>query len=282
MSQLPVQSVSITKINELSSQTTDDIIVVEEPLEIRLGFGPMDMREETNVSITMRTPGNDFELATGFLFTEGIIKSGEDILSIKYCTNHQKKEQQYNIVRIELMPVVEFEATAFNRNFYMTSACGICGKASIDAIAVHCVKSEINDDFKIDKQLVFSLSDKLKQKQTIFNNTGGIHAAALFSMNGDLLLTMEDVGRHNALDKLIGSLVALNKLQLAENAVLFLSGRASFELLQKATMAGVKIVCAVGAPSSLAVETAEEFGITLIGFLRDGRFNIYTHKNRII
>lgn len=282
MSQLPVQSVSITKINELSSQTTDDIIVVEEPLEIRLGFGPMDMREETNVSITMRTPGNDFELATGFLFTEGIIKSGEDILSIKYCTNHQKKEQQYNIVRIELMPDVEFEATAFNRNFYMTSACGICGKASIDAIAVHCVKSEINDDFKIDKQLVFSLSDKLKQKQTIFNNTGGIHAAALFSMNGDLLLTMEDVGRHNALDKLIGSLVALNKLQLAENAVLFLSGRASFELLQKATMAGVKIVCAVGAPSSLAVETAEEFGITLIGFLRDGRFNIYTHKNRII
>ena len=282
MSQLPVQSVSITKINELSSQTTDDIIVVEEPLEIRLGFGPMDMREETNVSITMRTPGNDFELATGFLFTEGIIKSGEDILSIKYCTNHQKKEQQYNIVRIELMPDVEFEATAFNRNFYMTSACGICGKASIDAIAVHCVKSEINDEFKIDKQLVFSLSDKLKQKQTIFNNTGGIHAAALFSMNGDLLLTMEDVGRHNALDKLIGSLVALNKLQLAENAVLFLSGRASFELLQKATMAGVKIVCAVGAPSSLAVETAEEFGITLIGFLREGRFNIYTHKNRII
>lgn len=282
MSQLPVQSVSITKINELSSQTTDDIIVVEEPLEIRLGFGPMDMREETNVSITMRTPGNDFELATGFLFTEGIIKSGEDILSIKYCTNHQKKEQQYNIVRIELMPDVEFEATAFNRNFYMTSACGICGKASIDAIAVHCVKSEINDDFKIDKQLVFSLSDKLKQKQTIFNNTGGIHAAALFSISGDLWLTMEDVGRHNALDKLIGSLVALNKLQLAQNAVLFLSGRASFELLQKATMAGVKIVCAVGAPSSLAVETAEEFGITLIGFLRDGRFNIYTHKNRII
>ena len=282
MSQLPVQSVSITKINELSSQTTDDIIVVEEPLEIRLGFGPMDMREETNVSITMRTPGNDFELATGFLFTEGIIKSGEDILSIKYCTDHQKKEQQYNIVRIELMPNVEFEATAFNRNFYMTSACGICGKASIDAIAVHCVKSEINDEFKIDKQLVFSLSDKLKQKQTIFNNTGGIHAAALFSISGDLWLTMEDVGRHNALDKLIGSLVALNKLQLAQNAVLFLSGRASFELLQKATMAGIKIVCAVGAPSSLAVETAEEFGITLIGFLRDGRFNIYTHKNRII
>lgn len=180
------------------------------------------------------------------------------------------------------MPDVEFEATAFNRNFYMTSACGICGKASIDAIAVQCVKSEMNDDLKIDKQLVFSLSDKLKQKQTIFNNTGGIHASALFSMSGELLLTMEDVGRHNALDKLIGSLVALNKRQLAENAILFLSGRASFELLQKATMAGVKIVCAVGAPSSLAVETADEFGITLIGFLRDGRFNIYTHPFRIV
>ena len=282
MSQLPVQSVSITKINELSSQTTDDIIVVEEPLEIRLGFGPMDMREETNVSITMRTPGNDFELATGFLFTEGIIKSGEEILSIKYCTDHQKKEQQYNIVRIELKPDVEFESTAFNRNFYMTSACGICGKASIDAIAVHCENADTNDNLKIDKQLIFSLSDKLKQKQTIFNNTGGIHAAALFSISGDLLLTMEDVGRHNALDKLIGSLVALNKLQLAQNAVLFLSGRASFELLQKATMAGIKIVCAVGAPSSLAVETAQEFGITLIGFLREGRFNIYTHPFRIV
>ena len=282
MSQLPVQSVSITKINELSSQTTDDIIVVEEPLEIRLGFGPMDMREETNVSITMRTPGNDFELATGFLFTEGVIKSGEEILSIKYCTDHQKKEQQYNIVRIELKPDIEFESTAFNRNFYMTSACGICGKASIDAIAIHCVKTDTNDNLKIDKQLVFSLSDKLKLKQTIFNNTGGIHAAALFSISGDLLLTMEDVGRHNALDKLIGSLVALNKLHLAQNAVLFLSGRASFELLQKATMAGIKIVCAVGAPSSLAVDTAQEFGITLIGFLREGRFNIYTHPFRIV
>lgn len=282
MNQLPVHSVQITKVNEMSSQTIDDIIVVEEPLEIRLGYGPMDMRDEINVSITMRTPGNDFELATGFLFTEGVIKSGEDILSIKYCTNHQKSEQQYNIVRVELMPHIEFDASTFNRNFYMTSACGICGKASIDAIAVHCIKSELNDSLKIDKQLVFSLSDKLKQKQTIFNNTGGIHAAALFSNKGELLLTMEDVGRHNALDKLIGSLIALNKIKLAENAVLFLSGRASFELLQKATIAGVKIVCAVGAPSSLAVQTAEEFGITLIGFLRDGRFNIYTHQTRIV
>ncbi len=282
MNQLPVHSVQITKVNEMSSQTIDDIIVVEEPLEIRLGYGPMDMRDEINVSITMRTPGNDFELATGFLFTEGVIKSGEDILSIKYCTNHQKSEQQYNIVRVELMPHIGFDASAFNRNFYMTSACGICGKASIDAIAVHCIKSELNDSLKIDKQLVFSLSNKLKQKQTIFNNTGGIHAAALFSNKGELLLTMEDVGRHNALDKLIGSLVALNKIKLTESAVLFLSGRASFELLQKATIAGLKIVCAVGAPSSLAVQTAEEFGITLIGFLRDGRFNIYTHQNRIV
>ena len=282
MSQLPVKSVCVTKVNNFSIQTVDDIIVVEEPLEIRLGHGPMDMREETNVSITMRTPGNDFELATGFLFTEGIIKSGDDILSIKYCTDHQKKEQQFNIVRVELKPDVEFEASAFNRNFYMTSACGICGKASIDAIAIHCLKRELNNDFKIDKQLIFSLSDKLKQKQAIFNNTGGIHAAALFSSDGELLNMMEDVGRHNALDKLIGSLVSSNKITLTENAVLFLSGRASFELLQKATMAGIVIVCAVGAPSSLAVSTAEEFGITLIGFLRDGRFNIYSHAFRIL
>jgi FdhD protein len=282
MSQLPVKSVHITKVNNFSIQTVDDIIVVEEPLEIRLGYGPMDMREEKNVSITMRTPGNDFELATGFLFTEGIIKSGDDILSIKYCTDHQKKEQQFNIVRVELKTDVEFEASAFNRNFYMTSACGICGKASIDAIAIHCSKREMNDDFKIDKQLVFSLSDKLKQKQAIFNNTGGIHAAALFSSDGELLYMMEDVGRHNALDKLIGGLITSNKIKHTNNAVLFLSGRASFELLQKATMARIVIVCAVGAPSSLAVQTADEFGITLIGFLRDGRFNIYTHAFRIL
>ncbi|MFM2156172.1 MAG: hypothetical protein RL516_921 [Bacteroidota bacterium] len=281
MSQLPVKSVHITKVNNLSFQVVDDIIVVEEPLEIRLGYGPMDLREETNVSITMRTPGNDFELAMGFLFTEGIIKSGDDILSIKYCTDHQKKEQQFNIVRVELKPDVEFEASAFSRNFYMTSACGICGKASIDAIAMNCLKSEVNDDFKIDKQLVFSLSDKLKLKQAIFNNTGGIHAAALFSSDGELLLMMEDVGRHNALDKLIGGLLTLNKIKLANKAVLFLSGRASFELLQKATMAGIVIVCAVGAPSSLAVQTADEFGITLIGFLREGRFNIYSHQERV-
>jgi FdhD protein len=282
MSQLPVKSVHITKVNGFSIQRVDDIIVVEEPLEIRLGHGSMDMREETNVSITMRTPGNDFELAIGFLFTEGIIKSGDDILSIKYCTDHQKKEQQFNIVRVELKPDVEFKASAFNRNFYMTSACGICGKASIDAIAIHCLKREVNDDFKFDKQLVFSLSDKLKQKQAIFNNTGGIHAAALFSSDGELLHMMEDVGRHNALDKLIGGLVSSNSITLTENAVLFLSGRASFELLQKATMAGIVIVCAVGAPSSLAVQTADEFGITLIGFLRDGRFNIYSHAFRIL
>ena len=281
MSQLPVQSIQITKVNDLSSQIIDDIIVVEEPLEIRLGYGPMDMRDETNVSITMRTPGNDFELAIGFLFTEGIIKSGDDILSIKYCTNHQKSEQQYNIVRVELKPHIEFEAAVFNRNFYMTSACGICGKASIDAIAVHCRMANEKDSLTVEKRTIFSLSEKLKQKQTIFNNTGGIHAAALFKLDGELLLTMEDVGRHNALDKLIGSLIALNKLHMAEESVLFLSGRASFELLQKSAMAGIKIVCAVGAPSSLAVQTAEEFGITLIGFLREGRFNIYSHAYRV-
>jgi FdhD protein len=281
MNQLSVQSVRITKVNEISDQLNDDIIVVEEPLEIRLGYGPMEMRDETNVSITMRTPGNDFELAIGFLFTEGIIKSSEDILSVKYCTNHQKVAQQYNIVRVELRPDIEFEASSFNRNFYMTSACGICGRASLDAIAIHFSKPDLDDKLKVNKEIIFTLSEKLKQMQTIFNNTGGIHAAALFKLNGELLLTMEDVGRHNALDKLIGSLLSLNKLNIAKEAVLFLSGRASFELMQKATMAGIKIVCAVGAPSSLAVSTAEEFGITLIGFLREGRFNIYSHQARV-
>ena len=281
MSQLPVQGVQIIKVNELSSQTVEDILVVEEPLEIRLGYGPMDIRDVMNVSITMRTPGNDFELATGFLFTEGIIKSGEDILSIKYCTDHQKLEQQYNIVRVELKPTIDFDASGLSRNFYMTSACGICGKASIDAIGLHCEKREATNDLQVTKSIILSLSEQLKQKQTIFNNTGGIHAAALFDINGDLILTMEDVGRHNALDKLIGSLVALNRLAIAKSSVLFLSGRASFELLQKAAMSGIQLVCAVGAPSSLAVQTAEEFGITLVGFLREGRYNVYTHPQRI-
>mgnify|MGYP003339184708 CR=1 FL=1 len=281
MPQLPVQGVQIIKVNELSSQTVEDILVVEEPLEIRLGYGPMDMRDVMNVSITMRTPGNDFELATGFLFTEGIIKSGEDILSIKYCTDHQKLEQQYNIVRVELKPTIDFDASGLSRNFYMTSACGICGKASIDAIGLHCEKREATNDLQVTKSIILSLSEQLKQKQTIFNNTGGIHAAALFDINGDLILTMEDVGRHNALDKLIGSLVALNRLAIAKSSVLFLSGRASFELLQKAAISGIQLVCAVGAPSSLAVQTAEEFGITLVGFLREGRYNVYTHPQRI-
>lgn len=262
-------------------QVVDDIVVIEEPLEIRLGYGPLDMRDEFNVSITMRTPGDDFELALGFLFTEGIIKSAEDVLSVKYCTDHQKLEQQYNIVRVELHPAIEFESSAFNRNFYMTSACGICGKASIDAIAIHCNRHFKKDDIVVSKEVLFSLTEKLKQNQTIFNNTGGIHASAIYSLSGDLLLAMEDVGRHNALDKLIGSLLVENKLSFANNSILFLSGRASFELLQKATMAGIRVVCAVGAPSSLAVQTADEFGITLIGFLRESRFNIYTHPQRI-
>jgi len=276
-----ISKVSVDESGKVHSENKiPDLLAVEEPLEIRIGYGPEKNREQKSISVTMRTPGNDFELAIGFLFTEGIITGNKQIQSIRYCTEANTKEDEQNIVRVELNPEVEIDFEKIQRNFYTTSSCGICGKASIDAIKIINNVSRHNDDLKIDAATIAGLPDVLSKQQLVFEHTGGLHACALFTTNGELILMREDVGRHNALDKLIGASLSSGNMPLQEH-VLLLSGRASFELLQKAAIAGIKIICAVGAPSSLAVETANEFGITLVGFLRNSRFNVYANAERI-
>ena len=272
---------SIIKVSMESSTESIDLVAVEEPLEIRIGYGSAGYRQQKNISVTMRTPGHDFELTLGFLFTEAIIKSKDDISQIKYCTELNTIENNENIVRAELKENIELEFKKLERNFYTTSSCGVCGKASIEAVKTVCSTIAERKTLLIEKELLFLLPNKLRGKQNIFEYTGGIHASALFDLNGNLLLLREDVGRHNALDKLIGAALGGNIFPLDKH-ILLLSGRASFELIQKAAMAGIRVVCAIGAPSSLAVETAKEFNITLIGFLRDKKFNIYSNPDRII
>ena len=275
-----VSSVNITRIINNQPEQTLDLLAVEEPMEIRLGFGPMDARQQKSVSVTMRTPGNDFELALGFLFTEGIIQNPTDVYKIQYCTELNTKENLENIVRVELKPDLEIDLSKLQRNFYTTSSCGVCGKESIEAIITNCPVQLPDFSVLINPQTITQLPDKLRAQQSVFEHTGGIHACALFDALGNLLLLREDVGRHNALDKLIGA--AINSATIKPNkTVLLLSGRASFELLQKAAMASIPVVCAVGAPSSLAVQTAQSFNITLVGFLRNQRFNIYSTPQRI-
>jgi FdhD protein len=283
MKKAAVAPIKILKINNVESELTDDLLAVEEPMEIRIGFGKNNNREQRNISVTMRTPGNDFELALGFLFTEGIIENVNDVSQIKYCSELNSKQDNNNIVRVELNENIVFDFSKIQRNFYTTSSCGVCGKASIDAIKTVCNTKVTEENLKVSQNVILALPDKLRSSQNVFEYTGGLHACALFDNNGNIELIREDVGRHNALDKLIGAVIGnKNQTQLFENKILLLSGRASFELIQKAAMANIKIICAVGAPSSLAVETAIEFGITLIGFLREKRFNVYTNFERVI
>ena len=282
MARSAVYPVKITKVNESNFQLADDLLAVEEPLEIRIGYGNKTDRKQKNISVTMRTPGHDFELALGFLFTEGMIENVQQISQIKYCTELNSQKDNENIVRVELQENVIMDFSNIQRNFYTTSSCGVCGKASIDAIKTVCKLTTIQPEFTVKDEVILSLPQNLRALQNVFEHTGGLHACALFETNGNIVLLREDVGRHNALDKLIGAVVgSKNEEILFNNKVLLLSGRASFELIQKAAMAQIKIVCAVGAPSSLAVQTANEFGITLIGFLRDNRFNIYSEAQRI-
>jgi FdhD protein len=278
-----VSPIQIITFNNGEYNQSSDLLAVEEPLEIRIGYGKANDREQKNISVTMRTPGHDFELALGFLFTEGIIENALEVKQIKYCTDINTKENNQNIVRVELSDSVEIDFNKMQRNFYTTSSCGVCGKSSIEAIKTVCVIPKSNNLFKVNHTVITYLPNKLRTQQNVFKHTGGIHGCALFDLNGNMELSREDVGRHNALDKLIGSLISnKNEINSFEEKILLVSGRASFELIQKAAMLGVKIVCAVGAPSSLAVQTAIEFDITLIGFLRENRFNIYSHSDRII
>ena len=268
----------IRRVSENNSiQIETDVLAVEEPLEIRVGFAENGKQIHKAVSITMRTPGNDFELAAGFLFTEGILESENQIASIKHCGRFPNNQ---NTVRIDLTGATKIDLKKLERNFYTTSSCGVCGKSSLEAVAVSAKAIEQTDFPRIYADIIHQLPEKLLEKQNVFGETGGLHAAALFDTRGNLLDICEDVGRHNAVDNLIGARFLAKKLTLS-NKILFLSGRAGFELIQKAAMAQIPVIAAVGAPSSLAVEAAREFNITLLGFVRDGRFNIYTGNDRI-
>ncbi len=267
-----------TKIQKVSvanqTENAADLLAVEEPLEIRMGFG----KEHRAVSITMRTPGADTELAAGFLFTEGILTSPDKLKSIRHCGKFPNNQ---NTIRVDLAENIAIDFKKLERNFYTTSSCGVCGKSSLEALTVAGAHKVLQTGSpKIPAEIIHQLPETLRKHQTIFAETGGLHAAALFDCSGNLLDLREDVGRHNAVDKLIGRQFLDSKLPLSEK-ILFLSGRASFELVQKAVMAQIAVIAAVGAPSSLAVEAAREFNLTLLGFVRENRFNIYCGGERI-
>lgn len=274
LSNKSVKQIEIIKVRENSGFPYTDDISVEEPLEISVSYSAEGKKESKNISVTMRTPGNDAELAAGFLFTEGIISGREQIKSI-YSPQAECSRNSENVVIVELTEGFVPELMKADRNFYTTSSCGVCGKGSIESIrTVSTFHNHTKENTEVSLETLYQLSEKLQSFQNNFSATGGIHASGIFDMEGNLLALREDVGRHNALDKLIGHALSAGLLPL-NNKILLLSGRASFELIQKAAMAGISIVAAIGAPSSLAVDLAKEFDITLLGFLRDNRFNIY-------
>jgi FdhD protein len=253
-----------------------DKLATEEPMEIRL----LTSASRQTVAVTMRTPGADFELAAGFLYGEGIVKSSDGIAKISYCVDSDlDAAQQYNIVNVELRAGRDYDLRPLERHFYTTSACGVCGKANLEQLELRGCPV-VGPGPQISAETIYSLPEKLRRAQGLFDATGGLHAAALFDAEGDLLALREDVGRHNATDKLVGWALLEGRLPLSGHVVM-VSGRSSFEILQKCLTAGVPFVCAVSAPSSLAVDVAREFGMTLVGFLRERRFNVYAGQERI-
>ena len=251
-----------------------DVLAAEEPMEIR-AHGPG--QEPVSVAVTMRTPGGDFELASGFLFTEGLIDGRDDVRRVSYCEDLPADEQHYNVVTLELTRPLGRES--LGRNFFASSSCGICGKATLDEVEVHC--RPIAEGPAVRSETILAMPDALRAAQRVFEQTGGLHAAGLFSPGGKLLSLREDVGRHNAVDKVVGESLLAGDLPLSER-ILQVSGRIGFEIVQKAARAGIPIISAVGAPSSLSVEAADRLGMTLVGFVREGRFNVYGHPERIV
>jgi FdhD protein len=266
-------AVEVRRVSGFGSADQSDLLAVEEPLEIRLGCDVGGRHIHTAVSITMRTPGHDHELAVGFLFTEGILAAPEQVASVHSC-------EAGNVVCVDLNRGVAVDLTRLERHFYTSSSCGVCGKASLELVRVR-VRPRLHPGHPlVEAGVIYRLPAALREAQAIFARTGGLHASALFDAQGHLLCLREDVGRHNALDKLIGAQFRAGRTPLAGD-VLLVSGRASFELVQKAAVAGIPILAAVGAPSSLAVSLAREHGITILGFVRGDRFNIYTGADRI-
>lgn len=275
-----IAQAQILKVRGAEKNRQEDFLVAEEPLEIRLAFEKNGIRHQRSISVTMRTPGQDEELALGFLFTEGIITGMDQVKSVG-PVEVRWKEARENVVAVELADHLEMNFKKLERHFYTASSCGVCGKASIEAVFVQGQFDLPDSQPLFPANVIHTLPEKLLRQQSVFDCTGGLHGAALFDKTGHLLLSREDVGRHNALDKLIGAQLQQDKLPISESLVL-VSGRAGFELVQKSIMAGIPVLAAVGAPSSLAVELAGEAGMTLIGFLRNGQFNIYTHPERVI
>lgn len=256
----------------------EDEAAAEEPLEIRVVRPEDGESDRHRISVTMRTPGSDFELAAGFLFSEGLIRDPDDISRIAYCTD-PGEPQDYNIVNVGLAPGVAFDEERFRRNVYTTSSCGVCGKAAIEQVAA-AIARRPTGQFRMRTEVLGTLPERIASAQRGFGRTGGLHAAALFRPDGELVLLREDVGRHNAVDKVVGNRLLARALP-GSQAVLLVTGRAGFELVQKAAMAGIPFLAAIGAPSTLAIDLAREQGMTLVGFLRERRFNIYSGEDRV-
>ena len=263
----------VVRITPTGDRSRPDSIAVEEPLELRVDGKPL--------AVTMRTPGHDVELAHGFLHTEGVIGSVDDIRDARYCDSRDDEGRNtYNVLDLGLAPGVPPPVTGVERNFYTTSSCGVCGKASLDAVRTKTRFSPADDDAQVQYDVLAGLPDALRTRQQVFDRTGGLHAAGLFTSEGDLLVVREDVGRHNAVDKVVGWAL-LNDHIPARGLILIVSGRTSFELAQKAVMAGIPVLGAVSAPSSLAIDLAAESGLTLAGFIRNGSMNLYSRPDRI-
>ncbi|GII36763.1 formate dehydrogenase accessory sulfurtransferase FdhD [Planotetraspora phitsanulokensis] len=263
----------VLRLNDSAATRKVDALAAEEPLEIRLNGSPL--------TVTMRTPGDDFDLAVGFLVSEGVIGSARDVDTIRYCAGATVDgENTYNVLDVRLAPGVTPPAVSLERNFYTTSSCGVCGKASLEAVRTVARWEVAGDPVRLEPELIAALPDRLRSAQRVFDRTGGLHAAGLFTSSGEMLCVREDVGRHNAVDKLLGWALRGDRLPLT-STVLMVSGRASFELVQKAVMGGIPVLAAVSAPSSLAVELAAERGLTLLGFVRGASMNVYTGEERI-
>lgn len=273
------RSTDIRKVGDKGWQPTSDQVAAEEPLEIRVSSSTSDGRATRSISITMRTPGDDNLLAAGFLFTEGIIRQAADVAGIETCGPPAPDTGNYNVIRVDLRGDVDVDYSRLQRHFYTTSSCGVCGKASLDALRSQGLAA-VRSTAVFDRKMLMAIPGKLRARQGTFDETGGLHAAAAFDCQGRLLAVYEDIGRHNAVDKIVGFLL-LNDHLPGNELGLIVSGRASFELTQKTLVAGMPLLAAISAPSSLAVSLAKEFDMTLIGFLRGDTFNIYAGEQRI-
>jgi FdhD protein len=274
----PTQRVAVTEFRDGRSTEREDEAAGEEPLEIRVTSSEGGADGEYPIAVTMRTPGADFELAAGFLVSEGLLRTPGEVTRISFCLDPGEPRHD-NVVNVTLAAGVPFDRERFRRNVYASSSCGVCGKAALDRVRAAIARPPIGR-FRVSPTLLGSLPDRIAPSQQVFGRTGGLHAAALFRPDGELVLLREDVGRHNALDKLVGQRFLAGALP-DSNTILLVSGRASFELVQKAAVAGIPFLAAIGAPSSLAIDLAREQAMTLVGFLREGRFNVYSGVERV-